>query len=181
MKTMRRGFRMFEFLLVTAIIGVIVLFGISRYLELGRETQRLGFELLAHNFTASVAGARAQWLIQSMQGGTRQYLDVDGIRLYMNEQGWPARVGDQIDSVNQDLTAKDCLKLWQALLRNAVRASVEGEEARGEAGYHISLSGTANCRYELVTEFPDGHYFDYSPTDGKVTIYALIGKETPDV
>lgn len=167
---------MFEFLLVIAIIGVIVLLGISRYLELGRETQRLGFELLAHNFTASVAGARAQWLIQGTQSGATQYLDVDGVRLYMSEQGWPARVHDKVDAVGTDVTAKDCLTLWQTLLRNPAQASVDGEEVRGTQRYHISLQGAGICRYELVTGLPGNHYFDYFPSDGSVSINMPISE-----
>lgn len=168
---------MFEFFIVAAVIGVIALAGISRYLELGRETRRIGFELLSHNFTTAVANARAHWLIQKINGNARDYLDMEGLLLYMTSAGWPASGERSIASVERDLTAGDCLLLWQKLLQNASPASLEGAQARGERRYHIRLAAAGVCRYELVSETFESHYFDYLPATGQVVLTVPVSKK----
>lgn len=177
----RRQFRMFEFFLVAAVIGVIALMGISRYLDLGRETRRIGFELLSHHFTTAVANARVHWLIQGVQGGSREFLEGDGAHLYMSPAGWPASTENKITSVPQDLTPDDCLDLWFELLQNPMQASLEGKEPRGERRYHISLLERGICRYELVTREYNSHYFDYSPADGRVSLRVPTNEKIPDL
>jgi len=174
-----RGFRIFEFFIVAAVIGVIVSAGISRYLELGRETRRIGFELLSHNFTTAVANARVHWLIQKMNGSARAYLDMEGVPLYMSPTGWPASGERKVASIERDLTAGDCLLLWQNLLQNPSPVSLEGTQARGERRYHIRLAAAGVCRYELVTEVFESHYFDYLPTTGQVVLNVPVNKKMP--
>lgn len=172
---------MFEFFIVAAVIGVVALVGISRYLDLGRETRRIGFELLSHHFTTAVANARVHWLIQGVQGGSREFLVRDESHLYMSPAGWPASNERKMISVTKDLTPDDCLYLWLELLQNPMQASLEGKEARGERRYHISLVKPGVCRYELVTSEYNSHYFDYSPADGRVRLKVPTNGKIPDL
>lgn len=175
----RRGFRMFELLLVITIFGVIVLVGVSRYLDLGRETRRMGFELLAHNFTAAVAGLRVQWLIQGQAGNE---IDLDGIRVLFNPKGWPASAEtDMAESGANVAPAARCIQLWQALLQNPAPATLAGREERGERRYHISLVDADTCRYELVSRDIDTYYFDYSSVTGQVLIQVPVQQKVSDL
>jgi MSHA pilin protein MshB len=178
--------RRYEFFIVAVVIGLITLVAIDRYLELGRETRRIGFELLAHHFATAVAGVRVQWLLNKTHAGNRgetnSQVELDGFRFYMNEGGWPAQVAhDEEKKDSQDngqkneqqevqLTAAGCLKLWQALLQNSPQASVEGMQARGSQRYHIRLLEEGVCRYERVFKGVNNIYFDYASSNGQVTI-----------
>lgn len=178
--------RRYEFFFVTVIIGLIMLVGIDRYLELGRETRRIGFELLAHHFTTAVAGVRVQWLLKKSHIGTHigthsgsysgahvrenHYVDLDGFRFYINENGWPVKVVEDEEELEAQLTATDCLKLWQALLQNPPQASMEGREKNGSRRYHVRLVEQSRCRYELVLKGSAAMYFDYASANGQVII-----------
>lgn len=179
----RRGFRMFEFLLVVCIFGVIVLVGVSRYLELGRETRRLGFELLAHHYTTAVAGVRARWLIQGGSHPSVEFngVEFEGIHVRLSPEGWPIDAehpteknseesSEKTNGVEGDQSSARCLRLWRALLQNPMPASLEGGEQRGERRYHITEVDRYVCRYELVTKESGPYYFDYSAKTGQVLI-----------
>jgi len=176
---LRRAHRRYEFLLVTAVIGVVALVGIDRYLELGRDTRRMGFELLAHHFTTAVAGVRVQWLIQKAQTGERRFIELDGSRIFFSPAGWPAGIDQDFVSVKDDLVAADCLKLWQVLLQNPSPASLEGTQVRGSRRYHIRLPAPGICRYELVTRVTGSLYFDYSPVSGQIIITVPTENKIP--
>ena len=175
----RRGFRLFELLLVITIFGVIVLVGISRYLDLGRETRRLGFELLSHNFTAAVASLRVQWLIQGRAGDE---VELDGVRVLFSSTGWPMSADVEIAQLELDKAPPArCLQLWRALLQNPALATLAGSEERGERRYHISLIDAETCRYELVTKDIESYYFDYSSATGQVLIQVPVNQKIPDL
>lgn len=172
---------MLEFFIVAAVIGVIALTAISRYLDLGRETRRIGFELLSHHFTTAVANARVHWLVQGVQKSSLEFLEWDESRLYMSPAGWPASTEHKITSVTEELTSDDCLHLWLELLQNPMQATLEDKEPRGERRYHISLVKPGICRYELVTREHNSHYFDYSPADGRVSLRVPTNEKIPDL
>lgn len=183
--TAGRGFRVFEFLVVSVIIGVLVLVAINRYEALGRETRRLGFELLAHNFTAAVAGVRAHWFIQ----GQPKVTSVDGEQILMSTTGWPSGIVTRAATralvtqrANTNLNANQkqveiCWQLWETLLQNPSPTTLEGQQQRGEQRYHISWVENEFCRYELVTKRLNSHYFDYSPKTGQVLLHVPVQKE----
>lgn len=170
---------MFELLLVITIFGVIVLVGVSRYLDLGRETRRMGFELLAHNFTTAVASVRVQWLLQ---GRTHTELQFEETRFWFSPTGWPLNAtDDSIESVFGDQPASRCLHLWQALLLNPMQATLAGSEERGQRRYHIRLIDADTCRYELVTKETESYYFDYSSVTGQVLIQIPVHQKVSDL
>lgn len=173
--TTRRGFRLFEFLLVTVIFGIIVLFAVNRFEELGRETRRLGFELLAHNFTTAVAGVRTRWLIQ----GQPEVVVLEGWDLRMSPEGWPLATTSATEQGLEQGAA--CLSLWQTLFQNPQPATVEGSQLRGERRYHIRGLNNEFCRYELVTKERESHYFDYTAKTGQVLIHVPLQKKIPDL
>lgn len=171
----RRQSRLFEFLVVVIVISFVLLVAVSRYTHVGMETKRLGFELLAHNFTTSVANARAQHLIHRSQ----HQLATDEERLFFTVTGWPVSVRPDVIDVARDLTVQDCLQLWQNLLQNALPASVEGSDDRGRRRYHVSLARPGVCRYEMVSDIPDAYHFDYTPMTGQVRIAVPENKKNP--
>lgn len=176
----RRGFRLFELLLVITVVGVVVLVGISRYLDLGRETRRMGFELLAHNFTTAAANAHVHWLIQRSGGGARDHIEHETTRIYMSATGWPVSALALVNA-GGNLTASDCFSLWQALLQNPPQASLDGESPRGQRRYHVSVIEPRTCRYELVTRELNSHSFHYFPDSGQVLIHVPTHKKISEL
>lgn len=167
----RRGWNRFEWLLLVSAVGLVMLVGISRYIDLAREGRKVGFEVLAHNFTAAVSLTRAQWILQNAAEGRHEYLHADKTVIYFNSSGWPFAaevISDAKPSNGND--AVNCLQLWEILLQNSEAATVEGQSARGERRYHITSLNDHGCRYELVTKNLNSHFFDYDSQTGRVRL-----------
>lgn len=176
------GWSRFELLIVASVIGLIMLIAISRYLDLAREGRRLGFELLAHNFSAAAAMTRAHWLLKGSVAARQDYVDQDDLRIYMNAEGWPITAEPISSGRPTQYDAHNCYQLWLALLQNPESASVEEKDnpegkgaieekhVRGERRYHISYNNAGFCRYELATKERNSHFFDYELRSGQVRI-----------
>ncbi len=160
----------FEYMLVILVTGVIALVAIDRYQALGRETQRLGFELLSHRFAEAAAHMNVHWLLQQGRGGNPGYLDLEGKRIYVNAQGWPRGARP----VSQPLRNEDCAYLWDELLQNPPPASLQGAVGaayvRGEQRYHIGLRLGEVCRYELLLRERTVYAFEYDTRTGQVRL-----------
>lgn len=166
------GFTSFEFYFVMSVIGLILIVGIQRYYRLAEETQRLSFEILAQNFSASVFNHRARWIMAQQSPNRPFQLVVENSVIQFSLQGWPIAV-DSNDYKNEKVTVAGCLSLWNAFLQNPPAISVAGGDSYGSRQYHLSVTNDRKCRFELVTPQPKGFYFEYSPLSGQVKTYTL--------
>lgn len=183
----QRGWSRFEWLIVVSAIGLVLLIGIARYLDLARESRRVGFELLAHNFTAAIAMTRAQWLVKNSGEKRENVLDLGEKIIYFNAEGWPVAAKQVASSIaledekledeklgekkleNENLV-RQCYELWQVMLQNPEPATLEGKSDWGQRRYHIASLGKGVCRYQLVTKKQNSHFFDYFLHNGQVLI-----------
>lgn len=176
--TNQGGWSRFEGLIVVSAIGLVVLVGISRYLDLARDSRRVGFELLAHNFTVAVAMTRVQWLLKISSHGQEGYLVAGDKNIYVNAEGWPVGLEPlrSENRANGKIPVRQCYDLWQAMLQNPEPATLEGRDTRGKRRFHISSVGKEACRYELVTKERGSHFFDYFPRTGQIIINLPVQK-----
>lgn len=181
---LQQGFSFLELIAVVVIIAVLAASGLVYYQKALQDARRTGLEMLAHRFTAAVALAHAQWIIQGgynkARAGKRSTVDMDNVTVHVNEFGWPANTDGQAAG-SGDQSAEECYQVWQAVLQNPALATVEGRSnpqlsqaedprARGRRHYHISQLDGRICRYELVVETLGTHYFDYTLATGQVLI-----------
>jgi hypothetical protein len=174
-----RGFSSFEFYIVMAVIGLIALLGMQRYLRLAEETQRLSFEVLAQNFSTSVYNLHAYWTLEKSLTGRVDTALVQGMTVYFSEAGWPmsalpVKAPTPLDQSSRQVegavvTLESCRSLWFALLQDAEALSLAGGEAYGARKYHLSLTPDRQCRFESIQKASENYYFDYSPVTGRVT------------
>ncbi|MDQ2075227.1 hypothetical protein [Marinimicrobium sp. ABcell2] len=175
-----RQARVFEWLLVASIIGVVMTVGAGFYGRMAEDVRRLSFELAAEHFKTGVSAVRAYTYIhrgsEELERGIELYSDLPGlpghitpdsepVRVFLNRYGWPAATERQM--VNRP-SAEACLQLWYAFLHQPPSAAVQ--EASNEAEYRVSLTRDGQCRYQRRGERWQGAYFDYSPVTGAVSV-----------
>jgi hypothetical protein len=170
MKSSLRLSKRFEYLLAAVLIGAIVLVAVDRYLFLGRETQRLGFELLANNFVAGAANVQVHWLISRREAPGRDWVEIDGEPLYINSSGWPR--GSQ--PLSAPLKVEDCAFLWQKLLQNppilGLDTGTTESRKTDSVRYQAGLRFGEVCRYQMLIGEREIYAFDYATRSGQLKL-----------
>jgi len=179
--------RTFEWMLLLSVIAGVVVVAVGYYSRMIGDVQRLSFELAARNFETAVSGARAQWYVARSRGRAGAEVELygdltgragdeapegqDPVRLYLNEQGWPANTGSSAQARDGRQTTDECHQLWRGLLREPPPATVE--ETHGpEAAYRIQLTEEGACRYRHLIGDRSGQYFDYDPRSGRISVHS---------
>jgi|GEM_PF-1566154 len=182
----QRSPRVFEWLLIATLIGIVLVFALALYGRMAGDVQRLSFELAAQNFKTAVSGVRAHWYIQRAQGETGQDAVVfselptmpvglegaSDITVYLNPQGWPVNTRSQREAADGRLDPEECLDLWRAFLHQAPLASME-EALEPTAVFGVAKVGEGResaCRYRQLRDDSGRRYFDYIPFDGRVLL-----------
>lgn len=167
-----QGFTLIELIVVVVVIGLLAVTGMKYYMDLLQESRRTSVEILSHRFTTATALVRAQWI---MQGGPAQrkpglVVDVEGINVYVTENGWPANT-DGGNARSNTQTDAECYQIWQALLQNPPLATWHDSAPAANKlrqRFHISQVGQRACRYQLMMRTKATYYFDYHLTTGQV-------------
>ncbi len=149
------GFTLFELVVVSILIGIIVATGARYYAQAVDDSQRASVELLSHRFTTVMAMLHAQWIIE----GSPESVTLDGADIRFNSQGWP------VDADGAS-TANGCYRLWYAVQQNPAKLSTQG----AVKGYRYYLTGSlvTACRYTLITPGSENYYFEYFSSNGRV-------------
>ncbi|WP_341936516.1 hypothetical protein [Marinimicrobium sp. C2-29] len=179
----RRSTRLFEWLLLAMVIGIVLMGAVALYGRMAGDVQRLSFELAAQNFQTAVSGVRAEWYIRRSRGEAMTesvlYSELPGLAgreakgdtvVYLNEEGWPANTENRQLAQDGRQTLEECLQLWQALLQEPPRATLS-EEPEPEAVYQVRLGEDGQCRYRHLYDAEGRQYFDYWPATGRVSSY----------
>lgn len=178
-----RGFSSFEFYFAVSVIGIVVLFGVQRYLQLGEQAKRSAFEILSQNFNTSIYNLHAYWILAQGRSESKNVVPVQGMLIYFSETGWPisavqgsaASLGDsetaQLNRLAPTVSLTTCKSLWYGLLQNPALLSYEGGDSYGTHPYHLSLTQDRRCRFELVGGMPGSYYFDYSIITGQISLH----------
>lgn len=174
--------RVFEWLLLGAVIGVIFTLAANFYARMAGDVQRLSFELAAEHFKTAVSGVRAQYyvyrgtpkieegvLLHSVLPGFEQNpgsQEADSVRVYLNARGWPASTESLAAAEDGVQAAEECRQLWNAFLVRPPVAAIGAEEA----DYRISVPRADTCRYQRQRPPFEGSYFDYSVENGQISV-----------
>lgn len=178
-----RGYSLFELILVVVVIGVIAASGLIYYEKALDDARRTGVEIMANRFTAAVALIRGQWIVESTiqlngKAPNTWRVVVDNIPIFLNEFGWPANT-DGGSAKSRDQTVDECYQVWNSILQNPPLATLEGKGSpddpnnpnkKGKQRYHISVIDKSVCRFELVTDPPGTHAFEYNLRTGRVLV-----------
>jgi prepilin-type N-terminal cleavage/methylation domain-containing protein len=178
-----RGFSLFEIVLVVVIISILAAVGLKHYTDISDAARKTGFLSQARIFAAAIQSARAVWMLKKHNGrvptqpGIKLSVDLDGERIFVNENGWPANTSPELDSSIETQTAAECYELWFGLMSHPIPATVEGIDSpqSDNIRYHVSRSVNA-CRYELQTTLDDVYLFDYDLETGKVVTNILTAQ-----
>jgi len=182
-----RNARTFEWLILIAVIGLVVLVALGFYTRMIGDVQRLSFDLLVQNFETGVSGTRAQWYIERSRGAPGHKVVLhgdltakargeaetgqDSVQVYLNSQGWPANTRDRAGARDGQQTPEECLQLWQGLLREPPAAGFDEADPPGTA-YRIEVTEEGACRYRHLIGATKGQYFDYDPPSGQISVHS---------
>jgi prepilin-type N-terminal cleavage/methylation domain-containing protein len=157
----QQGFTLLELVVVSVLIGVLFVSAMSYYFELMQDARKASVGLLASRFTAATSGAHLQWTI----AGRPQSINFDGFQLRMNRYGWPiGEVSGEAQGFNI------CRQLWESLLQNPAVIPDTFPVDKGDVTYWVDAPNQGVCRYRLMTKRAEEYYFEYSLTNGKVTV-----------
>jgi len=182
-----RNARFFEWLILIAVIGLVLLVAVGFYTRMIGDVQRLSFELVAQNFETAVSGARAQWYIDRSRGGPGHTVVLhgdltdkargeaetgqDSVRLYLNTLGWPVSTDSQASARDGQQTPEECLQLWQGLLREPPAAGFD-ESGPPDTAYRIAVTDQGACHYRHLIGEKESQYFDYNPRSGQISVHS---------
>jgi hypothetical protein len=169
----KAGFSSFEFYFVMVVIGLIMLIGLQRYLQMAEDVKRFSFEVLARHFNTSVYNFHTQWFLAKAKGEPKNPITLEGVDVQFSDTGWPLSV-QKNGVILSSTSITSCYQLWMTLLQNPQPISFDGGDAYGSRAYHLSLSPEGFCRYQLVTDIKDEYYFDYSSMTGQIIIHTPV-------
>lgn len=177
--------RLFEWLLLGTVIGVILTLAANFYARMANDVQRLSFEVAAEHFKTAVSGVRGYYyvyrgkpeveegvLLHAVLPGfelSSERQEADSVRVYLNASGWPASTINRAAAEDGVVTAEECRQLWQAFLVRPPATTTELREAE-QADYRVSTPRADSCRYQRLKPPFQGSYFDYSLKNGQVSV-----------
>jgi len=172
----QRGFTLIELVVVIVLLGVLAATALPRFLNVTEQAKTASLAAMKGGFTTGVALVRAQWFAEGNSSGSAgAEVVVDGISIYVNEQGWPAKTAGASGASVNDQTAAECLQVWNAVLQSPPSATVGA--ISGER-YQVSLASSSPgvCRFaQTVDGATDAaQYFDYHLENGLVLISPAI-------
>ncbi|BFM16969.1 hypothetical protein R50073_31520 [Maricurvus nonylphenolicus] len=154
----QKGFTLFELIVVSIVIGIIVAIGVGYYTQALKDSQKAGVELLANRFATVAALLHAQWITE----GKPSEVELQGEQILFSQSGWPKGVVE----LEPDSIKDNCFHLWHALFQNPANLTVD--QPKKGFTYYTKGKGNPSCQYHLITNSSENYYFEYFPSNGKV-------------
>ncbi|MBA6336736.1 MULTISPECIES: hypothetical protein [unclassified Colwellia] len=164
----KKGKSLAENLIILAMIGLLMATFLYYFFKQEQHLSRVGFDSVANTFSARVIGIHAQWFMDNkpswvlIKEATAVNGDRENNRIAVNKLGWV-----DIATVNSLSNENECQKIWQQVLAtpmiyikqpiSAVIVNIKTNQVGQQQKYL--------CQYSL----PSGEYFEYHPSNGKVT------------
>jgi len=163
----KKGKSVAENLIILIIIGVFMATFIYYFFKQEQHLSRTGFDSVANTFSARLTGIHAQWFMDNKPRWViiKESAVINGEgknkRIEMNIAGWvDVSLGNSIGNQNS------CQIIWQQVLsipmvyiKQPISAVMVNVSTR------FDNKKSYLCRYSL----PSGEYFDYHPSNGKVS------------
>ncbi len=168
----QQGFSLFELLIVLIVISILLYFGISKYQKPIDDATRNTFIFQANTFSRTVLNLHGQSKI-----GGNTFITLMGVKINLNEHGWPANTNDNLSALSKNQTPEECQQIWNALFQNPPSSSISANPASIKENYRISSINGRICRYKLMRKQEDSYFFDYYLETGDVITSPLVNIE----
>jgi len=165
------GFSLLELCLVLILIGFLAMIGFRYYIDTIEDSKESLVRFQGATFSRTVQNLYGEGKVRK----SRQ-LQLDGVVIYLNENGWPASAGVRTSVRSTNQTPRECEALWHGVFKNApgtvIAGSIEEDKAKIAKDFRISSIKGRICRYELARGENEQYFFDYDVTNGKVNIFS---------
>jgi hypothetical protein len=164
----KKGKSVAENLIILAMIGLLMATFIYYFFKQEAHLSRVGFDSVANTFSARVTGIHAQWFMDNkprwviIKETTTVNGDSESNRIEVNEAGWI-----DVALVKGISNQNECRKIWQQVLATPM---VYMKQPISAVSVNIKTNTATeqknrSCQYSL----PSGEYFEYQPSNGKVS------------
>ncbi len=158
----QRGFSLFELIVVICVVALLIYAGLPHFERTLKQAHETAVQLGARALRDGVERAQAMQMLDGLSGKTYNLPRFGEGTLDLSAGGFPAGTSRQ---PGDELTAKHCAEIWNALLEAAPTQSDENSAQN----YRIALSGSgknAICVYSYV--HGGNMRISYAPATGKV-------------
>lgn len=157
--------RLFELAIVLLVIALLIYIGASFYQKPTNESS----DALA-NVHLSVFSRMMSNIHAMGSSNTQGFVEIDSVRFYLNERGWPSNTDAGLSPSLRNQTAKECQQVWNAAFTLAPQSSIEDAGYNKKIKYKISLNKNVICRYELLGKQEASYFLDYDVSNGAVVV-----------
>jgi hypothetical protein len=164
----KKGKSLAENLIILAMIGLLMATFIYYFFKQEEHLSRTGFDSVAITFSARLTGIHAQWFMDNKPRWLiiKESSEINGTHknnsVEVNSAGWV-----DVSSVNEVNNQNHCQIIWQQVLAIPmvyIKQPISAVMVNINTGNDINKKSYL-CRYSL----PSGEYFDYQPSNGKVS------------
>lgn len=163
------GFSLFELVIVLIVLAVLLHFSIPYYSDVVDDSKSKTVKFQAGTFSRAVENLHGQAKL-----GDGHSVEVNGLKIRMNEYGWPANAGSNTSAKLANQTALECQQLWNGVFKNApatvLLKNEKAPDAHPQADFGVNFINGRICRYELLRKGDERFFFDYDLKTGEVAV-----------